>query len=99
MPGECLRAPELLEENLNSKIEMALVAGLALGGLGFAAATASAMPMRGLDAGVEHASDVQQRVQNVRYFCGYWRCHWVPGPYWGYRPYWHRHYWRHWHRW
>ncbi len=86
---------------MNSKIKLALVAGLALGGLGFAAETASAMPLSGLGAGVAHQSDVQRGVQNVRYICGYWGCRWVPG-YWGYRPYyryrrWHR--WHHWHHW
>lgn len=79
---------------MNSKIKMALVAGLALSGPGFAAETASAMPMRGLDAGVVRTSDVPQGVLNVRYICGYWRCRWIPG------PYWHRwHHWHHWHRW
>jgi hypothetical protein len=107
-----LRAPELLEENMNSKIKMALVAGLALGGLGFVAETASAMPMRGLDPAAAQTNEVQQGTQNVRYICGYYGCRWVPGPYYRYRyryyhPYWrHRYYhpyWRHryyrWHRW
>lgn len=90
---------------MNAKIKVALVAGLALGGLGFAAESASAMPMQGLDGAVAHQSDVQQGVQNVRYICGYWGCRWVPGPYWGgygygygYRPYWGYRRWGYWHR-
>jgi hypothetical protein len=89
----------MLEENMNSTIKMALVAGLALGGLGFAAETASALPASGLDNAVAHQSDVQQGIQKTRYICGYWGCRWVPGPYWGYgyyHPYWHRWGWRRW---
>lgn len=95
-----LGALELLEDYMNRKMKMVLVAGVALAGLGFAAEAASAMPMRGLDAGVAQVSDVQQGVQDVRYICGHWRCHWVPGPYW-HGPYWHRPHWhwRHWHHW
>jgi len=74
---------------MNSMIKMALVAGLAMGGLGFAAETASALPASGgLDSAVAHPSDVQQGIQKTRYICGYWGCRWVPGPYWGWG--WHR---------
>jgi hypothetical protein len=89
---------------MNRKIKLALAGGLALAGLGFAAATASAAPMQGLDPGIAHQSDALQGVQNVRYICGYWGCRWVPGPYWGPGPYWHRHWggwgggWHRWHR-
>jgi hypothetical protein len=82
---------------MNSKIKLALVAGLALGGLSFAADTASSMPIQSLDGAVAHASDLQQGVQTIRYICGYWGCRWVPVHYWGYHPYWHR--WHHWHHW
>ena len=81
---------------MNRTIKMALVAGLGLAGLGFAAETASAAPMIGLDNAVAHQNDVQQGVQNARYVCGPWGCRWAPYPYWGYgygygyyRPYWH----------
>lgn len=81
---------------MNGKIKMALVAGLALGGLGFAAQSASAAPV--LDRAVAHAGDLQHGVQNVRYVCGYWGCHWRPG--YGYGYGWHRwHYWHRWHHW
>lgn len=87
---------------MNSTIKIALVAGLAFGGLGLAAETASALPANGLDNGVAHQTDVQQSIQKTRYICGYWGCRWVPG-YWGYgyyRPYWHRGWgWHRWHRW
>ncbi len=65
---------------MNRTIKMALVAGLGLAGLGFAAETASAAPMTGLDNAVAHQSDLQKGVQNVRYFCGPWGCRWAPGP-------------------
>lgn len=92
---------------MNSTIKMSLAAGLALGGLGLVAQTASALPASGLDNAVAHSSDVQQAIQKTRYVCGYWGCRWVPGPYagWGYgyyRPYWHPWGWgwhRHWHHW
>jgi len=80
---------------MNGPIKLALVAGLALGGLGFATASASAMPAQGLDKAVAHSADLQSGVQNVRYVCGYWGCHWVPGYYGWHR--WHR--WHHWHHW
>lgn len=80
---------------MNRKIKLALIAGLALSGLGFAAGAASAAPMPGLDPGVAHQSDLNG-LQHVRYICGYWGCRWVPGPYWG-GPYWHRPW--GWHRW
>ncbi|HEY5226160.1 MAG TPA: hypothetical protein VIJ06_05145, partial [Methylovirgula sp.] len=75
---------------MNSWIKMALAAGLVLGGLGFEAQSASAMPMHGLDAGVATTSDIQgaqPKIQNVRYVCGYWGCRWVYGRSWGH-PYW-----------
>lgn len=90
---------------MNSQIKMALAAGLALSGLGFATETTSAMPMRGLDPAAAQTTEAQQGVQHIRYICGYWGCRWVPGPYWGggyyHRPYWgyyHHPYWRG-HRW
>lgn len=92
---------------MNSQIKMALAAGLALSGLGFATETASAMPMRGLDPAAAQTTEAQQGVQHIRYICGYWGCRWMPGPYWGWgyyhRPYWgwgyyHHPYWRG-HRW
>ncbi|MGO9134021.1 MAG: hypothetical protein ACLP8A_08240 [Methylovirgula sp.] len=87
---------------MNSKIKLALVAGLAFAGLGFAAQSASAMPTQGLDNGVAHASDLQKGLTDVRYICGYWGCRWVPGPYWGWHHYhhWHGGYgWHRWHHW
>ncbi|HEY1735312.1 MAG TPA: hypothetical protein VGG12_01570 [Methylovirgula sp.] len=78
---------------MNRTLKLAFVAGLSFAGLGFAAETASAAPMAGLDNAVAHQSDVQAGVQDVRYFCGRWGCRWAPGPYpyygYGYyRPYW-----------
>lgn len=74
---------------MNGKIKMALVAGLALGTLGLAAQSASALPLQRINGAVVHTSGLQQ----VRYVCGYWGCHWRPGYAYG----WHR--WHSWHRW
>jgi hypothetical protein len=81
-------------------LKLALATGLTLAGFGFAASSASAMPISGIDPAVVTSSDIAQGVQDVAWVCGPWGCHWRPNRYWGPRPYyrpwgWHRH----WHRW
>jgi hypothetical protein len=87
-----------LEELMKSMIRMALVGGIALTGLGSAAGAASAMPVTGLDPAVAHTTVAQGGVEHVRYVCGRWGCHWVPGHYWAH-PHWRYHHWHRWHRW
>jgi hypothetical protein len=93
---------KLLEESMNRSIKVTLAAGLALGGLGVFAQTASALPMQGLNTAAATAGEVQgsqANIEKTRYICGYWGCRWVPGPYW-HRRYWGHPYWHHygWHR-
>ncbi len=92
---------------MKTSLNIALATGLTLAGIGFAASSASAMPMSGLDPAVATSSDVAQNVDKV-WWCGYYGCHrgwrYWHRPYgWGYwhRPYgWYRGYgWRRWHRW
>jgi hypothetical protein len=84
---------------MNTKVKLALAASLMLGGAGLLAGSASAMPISGLNKAVTISADAQKSVEDVRWFCRPWGCHWVPGPYyggWG----WHRGWgWHHWHHW
>lgn len=74
---------------MNTKLKFVLAGAVALGSLGAWANSASAMP-KGLDPGVATAADLQHGVQDARWVCGPWGCHWAPywGPYWGWG--WHR---------
>jgi hypothetical protein len=89
---------------MKASLKYALATGLTLTGIGFAASSASALPMSGLDPAVATSADVAQGVQDVRWVCGPWGCHWAPN-YWGYgwrRPWgWHGGYGWHrgWRRW
>ena len=61
-------------------LRLALVMGIGLGGLGSTAASASAMPLSGLDPELATAADTTKAVENIRWICGpYGGCQWVPG--------------------
>jgi len=61
-------------------LRLALVMGIGLGGLGSTAASASAMPLSGLDPALATAADTTKAVENIRWICGpYGGCQWVPG--------------------
>ena len=78
---------------MSKGLKLALASGVVALGLGSLAA--SAMPMNGLAPAVAARSDTAQNVENVRWYCGYYGCHWAPGyrHWWGYRPWRHRYYW------
>jgi hypothetical protein len=90
---------------MKTSLKLALATGLSIAGIGFAASSASALPMSGIDPAIATPSDVAQGVQDVRWVCGPWGCHWAPG--WGYYGGWHRPWgygyrgygWHRWHRW
>jgi hypothetical protein len=90
---------------MNTKLKLALAAGIALGGAGLLTGSASAMPMSGLDKAIATTVDTQSNVQEAAWICRPWGCHWVPGwRYWGGPGYgygygygWHH--WHHWHHW
>lgn len=77
-----------------------LAAWLGLGGIGFLASSASALPMYGMDPALAVPTEAGQGVENARWICGpYGGCRWVRGwrywrPYYGYyyRPWWWRRY-------
>jgi hypothetical protein len=89
---------------MRKNVQLALAAGVILGGLGLAGGAASALPVGGLDPAIAVPADAQG-LQDVRWVCGPYGCRWVPGPYWGPRwghPYWgwgHRWGYGHWRRW
>ncbi len=64
--------------------------------------SASALPMSGLNPALVAADKTADgAVQDVRWVCRPWGCHWAPnfwGPRWGYYHPWHRHYGWGWHR-
>ncbi|MGP0059479.1 MAG: hypothetical protein ACLPID_09365 [Beijerinckiaceae bacterium] len=72
---------------MNTKVKLALAASLALASTGLLIGSASAAPMSGIGKALVTTSEVQKGVEDVRWFCRPWGCHWVPGPYWG-GPYW-----------
>jgi hypothetical protein len=85
---------------MKTSLKIALATGLTIAGLGFAASSASALPAGGLDPAIATSSDLAQGVQDVRWVCGYWGCHWRPNYYGFYGGYgWHRPYYGGWHRW
>jgi hypothetical protein len=54
--------------------------GIGLGRLGSTAASASAMPLSGLDPALATAADTTKAVENIRWICGpYGGFQWVPG--------------------
>ena len=93
-----------------------LAATVALGAMGLALPAASAListaaeAMPGLNAAVMHEvavtpDGVGGQIEQARWVCGPYRCHWAPnyygygygyGPRWGYRRGWG---YRHWRRW
>lgn len=79
-----------------TKLKLVLAGAIALGSLGVLSNSASAMP-QGIDPGIATSADLHG-VQDARWICNPWGCHWVPfwGPYWGPRWGWG---WHHWHRW
>jgi hypothetical protein len=86
-----------LESVMNTKVKLALAASLVLGSAGLFVGSASALPMSGIDKSLA-TTDVQQKVEDVRWICGPWGCHWAPGAYWGGYGYgWHGG-WHGWHR-
>lgn len=88
---------------MNTKVKLALAASLAMASTSLLVGSASAAPMSGIDRSLVTTSDVQKGVEEVRWFCRPWGCHWAPGPYWGgyYGGWgWHRGWgWHHWHHW
>ncbi len=77
---------------LKSFVLAAAVLGAAACGVG----TASAMPLAGLDSAVATGSDLAPMVQDARWVCGPFRCHWAPNVY--YRPrFWGPRWYRRWH--
>jgi hypothetical protein len=81
-------------KGMNTKVKLALAASLMLGGAGLLAGPASAMPISGLNKAVTTSVDAQKGVEDVRWFCRPWGCHWAPGH--GYGG-WRWHHWHHWH--
>jgi hypothetical protein len=55
---------------MKTSLKVALGIGIGLGGLGSAASTASAVPLRGLDRAVATVADTAKGVENVRWICG-----------------------------
>lgn len=79
---------------MKTSLKLVLAAGLGLSGIGLTAASASAMPMSGLDPAIAKPADIATGVEKARWICGpYGGCRWVPGwRYWGpryryWRPY------------
>ena len=62
-------------------------------GLGLAAPAAQAA-VAGFDEGLTHRS-APSGLQDVRWVCGPYRCHWVPN-YWHQHRHHHHRRWRHW---
>ncbi len=83
---------------MNTKVKLALAASLMLGCAGLLAGSASAMPISGLNKAVT-ASANAQKVDDVRWVCRPWGCHWFPGYGYGYGGGWGYHHWHHWHHW
>jgi hypothetical protein len=92
-------------QNLRKALGVALVLGATALALPASTTSTAAMPLAGLDDGVVRDGQTAG-IDQVRWVCGPYRCHWAPNyyygwrrPYWGPRPYWgYRHYgWgRHW---
>ncbi len=84
-------------------LKTALAATVLLG-TGMAALPASALPMDAVAPVIATSRDLANNIQDVRWVCGPYRCHWAPnydygygpGPRWGGGLGW-RH--RHWRRW
>jgi hypothetical protein len=82
--------------------QIAVLAGLVLGGLAVQAGSASALPMIDTGPAVVAHSEAATGIQEARWhgYYGFHRRYWHPGYGWHHR--WHRHYgWRHhygWHR-
>jgi hypothetical protein len=95
----------LKQELAMSTLRSALGAALVLGATGLAlpasTASAAALPLAGLDAGVVGDGETAQ-IDQVRWVCGPYRCHWAPnyyygyGPGYGYGPRWGGRRWRRW---
>lgn len=71
---------------MKTGLKLVLTAGIGLGGLGLAAVSAPAMPVRGLDPAFATAPDTAKNVESARWIRGpYGGCRWVPGwrRYWG----------------
>jgi hypothetical protein len=93
-----LQKPALL--NTRKILAAALVLGATALALPGASTSAAAMPLGGLQPAILRDGQAPQ-IDQVRWVCGPWRCHWAPNYYrpmgWGYgpRPYAHPH-WRRW---
>ncbi len=85
---------------MKTSLKLALTTGLTIAGLGFAVSSASALPAGGLDPAIATSNDLAQGIQDIRWVCGPWRCHWAPNYYYGGGYGWHRR-WGYggWHRW
>jgi hypothetical protein len=93
--------------NTRKTLAAALVLGATALALPAASTSAAAMPLGGLQPAILQAGQTPQ-IDQVRWVCGPWRCHWAPNYYrpnsyrpmgWGYgpRPYAHPHDgWRRW---
>jgi len=97
-----------------TSLKLIMVASIGFSGIGLAAQPASATPMSGLDPAIATSSNTAKNVESIRWVCGPWRCHKVPGwwhygwgPHYGYwrpRPwsgysYGYYHPWHHHHGW
>lgn len=80
-----------------SKTFAAACIGGALTALPVLSGAAQAMPLAGQPAILSDAGPAAQ-IDQVRWVCGPYRCHWAPNYYYGYRrPYWgYGHRWRRW---
>lgn len=54
---------------MKTSLKLILIAGIGLGGLGEAASSASALPLRGLDPAHAPAADAAKGVENIRWIC------------------------------
>jgi hypothetical protein len=68
------------EKDMKMKnLKLVMVASIGFSGIGLAGQPASATPMSGLDPAIATSLDTAKNVERIRWICGPWRCHWVPG--------------------
>ncbi len=70
--------------NVKKALSVALVVGAAGLSLPAASTAAAAMPLAGIDPAVVRDGQAGAQIEQARWVCGPYRCHWAP---WGYGPY------------
>jgi hypothetical protein len=74
-------------QNLRKALGVALVLGATALALPASTTSTAAMPLAGLDDGVVRDGQTAG-IDQVRWVCGPYRCHWAPNYYYGYGPGW-----------